>query len=109
MVLDALDELAATVAAGLDDGRRSRAEIAARAYDIAEALLQERHAREGGGHRALVEALPHHPSWEVEPRWSLADVRAAAAKHAARSRAAVGPGLARVQPCEIELEEEAVG
>lgn len=82
--------------------------VARRAYDLAEALLRERHARDVGAHGedvALIEpdlgegddpridALPHDPSWEVEPRWSRQD-RASLEERVER----LGPGLAAVRP-----------
>ena len=77
--------------------------VARRAYDLAEALMQERVARDDGvqqGEETLVqgddprlEAPPHDPAWEVEPRWSRDD-RATLEERLSR----LGPGLAAVRP-----------
>lgn len=104
MSLDERDELAAKIAAMIDThGDLGAGVVARRAYDLAEALLHERHHREVGFHEAadeLVEhgdprldAPPHDPAWEVEPRWSRPD-RASLDQRLDR----LGPGLAAVRP-----------
>lgn len=109
MTLDARDELAARIAALLDaGGDGGTAAIARRAYDLAEALLRERVARDfderdGAGlvgrTDPRLDAPPHDPAWEVEPRWSRAD-RASLEDRLAR----LGPGLAAVRPSDVPDE-----
>jgi hypothetical protein len=114
MSLDLRDELAAVVAATMVDrqGSSPRAErpdvVARRAYDLADALLRERAGRERATFGSepewgLVESTeprletpPHHPSWEVEPRWSDRD-RARLQARLAEHRHD-GPGLASTRP-----------
>ena len=74
------------------DSDRTADEIAARAYELADALLRRAVLEEGD------EPLPqgwhdpaYDPAWDVEPRWSRADLAAARAE---RSSVAGGPGLA---------------
>lgn len=85
------------------DGGRAPSAVARRAYDLADALLRERDAREGDvyeGEGGLfdegdprLDAPAHDPSWEVEPRWSRQD-RASLDERLSR----LGPGLAAVRP-----------
>lgn len=111
MSLDRRDELAARVAATLDDGQPPWA-VARRAYDLAEALIAERAWREAVDDPASEEpsellmfveagdprldAPPHDPRWEVEPRWSERDRARLTARLAEREHS--GPGLASARP-----------
>jgi hypothetical protein len=103
------DELAARVAASLATTELSPARVVARAYAIADALL-ERARQAPVIHELVVEAeapvddTPHDPRWELEPRWSRRDRIAADA--AAR---AVGPGLASTRASEPPKRERDAG
>jgi hypothetical protein len=101
MSLELRDELALRLAAAMAGGARSPRLVADRAYAIADALLATRatlglpaavgeHASEDAD--ARLDALPHDPRWEVDPRWSEADRRAA--------ESARGPGLASARDVE---------
>ena len=100
--MDLRDELAVRMAAALAASAEPPVDdraIANRAYELADALLDE---------RALALELeprwlepPYEPAWELEPRWSRADLARAAAKRASDR----GPGLASARPVDPAIRK----
>jgi hypothetical protein len=112
MNLELRDELAARVASGLFSSTTDARELAIRAYAIADAMLRERvYDYEQRHDSQIPEAVdprlvdaPYDPSWELEPRWSAADI----ARRDATVARGQGPGLARTQSTETEKKKDAV-
>jgi hypothetical protein len=104
------DELAARVAGSLATTELSPAQVAARAYAVADALLAHAegawpiHELLVGDDDAAIEATPHDPRWELEPRWSRRDRQAL---ERARCEAGVGPGLASTRPAVHKRDRDA--
>lgn len=101
--MDLRDNLAAQIASALAQSTLAPAEIARRAYAVADAMVFERAEpcwldEDYLAERLDPEVLPeqweeepsHDPRWEVSPRWSREDLAALEARRA-------GPGLAKSQ------------
>ena len=105
MSLDLRDEIAARVAAGLASSTMDPRKVAGRAYAIADAMLRERayesdwlaSYEESGIPEAIdprIVDAPFNPLWDLEPRWTRADID----RRDARVAGGNGPGLAAGKP-----------
>jgi hypothetical protein len=96
-MMELRDNLAAQIAASLASTTMPPAEIARRAYAVADAMLYERAEPAWLDEDEVVEPFEalaedeRQASWELEPRWSREDLAALEARRA-------GPGLAKPAP-----------